>query len=167
MSLSKEERLDNIRLALNLLLEALGNQYYRTPLFNREADVFDKMFSTAWQELIDKCYLRSTANGYFLELTASGWRECLRLSGKLQDDTFKRYLGRISQVLKDRVKGRHHAQFVRPEEVATEVGIPLGLVLNVIDSDLLMYEFNRVTAKWASHEGGAIEVPTNFGLELI
>jgi hypothetical protein len=169
MSISKEERLSNLRLALTLFVEQLGDEYYKKSLIGRNDKDFDRIFSTTWQELIDKGYLRSVANGFFLELTAMGWREGLKLAGKLEDTVFIASLGRISKALKDRVKGREQGDLVIVQEIADTAQVPIGLVRSVIDSKLLMHRFNQVTAKWANSQDDwhLIEVPTNFGLDLI
>jgi hypothetical protein len=165
MSISPDACLQNRKEALKLLVERVGDSYYRDVSVRPG---FAGILPPTWQDLVDDYKVNRLLNGHYYELTSSGWLEGLEISGRIDDPTFIDSLGRISQALKDRVKGRHQEALVGSDDLAKETGLPLGLIQSVIDSDILRYRFNEVPAQWAStgDDRILILIPTNVGLKF-
>ncbi len=58
--------------------------------------------------------------------TAKGWSEALFLYGNPREPSFQQRLGKLSKVLKNRVKGRVDSVLVSFDEVTSDSGLPPG-----------------------------------------
>ncbi len=169
MSISREERVENLHHALGIFLQEAGDQYYKDVFFSNGGAEYEGILRTTWQDLLDGYYLDELLNGHYFALTSGGWLKALEVTGRLSDPSFMTSLGKISKALKDRVKGRHEQVLVTSDEIAKEAEVSVGLVQSVIESGLLRYRFNTIEAEWASYDDHRllIVIPVNFGLEAI
>ena len=167
MSLSKQERLENLDLAITLMMSELGEQDVCSVYFDIDGNSSKNIFPTTWQQLENDGYIERhdtlTSNG--CRLTGSGWLEGLKLTGKLGDPELTVQIGRIMAALKTSIDGRNAPAFVSPESIAEQADVSYGLVFNVIDSRFIYIILNRHDADWEGQRGNIIKVPIDFGLE--
>jgi hypothetical protein len=101
-------------------------------------------------------------------LTADGWAEAFARSDAPSDPQFLDRIGRLSQAIKARVKGRRSSLLVRFDDIVGASGVPSGWAFNVIDSHLISRLQARRDASWFQHaRGRLVEIPRDFGLEAI
>ncbi len=97
----------NLSKALTLLLDRLGERpFYMDEVVNDDLTVAH-IYRTTWQELTDR-ELVTARNGIGCcryQLTGSGWREALKLTGQLDAPEFQERFARLNTVLKSLVNG--------------------------------------------------------------
>lgn len=166
MSFSSEQRRDNCRLALTIMLEQLGDTVLELGRFEVASGVFETIYTTTWQELEERYFIKdkSVLSHRRYILTGSGWRKALDINWDIYRDGVEERLAVLAAALKAKVKGRHETGYLYPDEVATQTGLPRGWVCNAIEAKLLDYKFNMKGAKWyEGRSGSLIVVPTTFG----
>ena len=166
MSLSKENRTENIELALILIFKALGSQSIRMFPINRSDPRYSDVFPTTWLELIQRGHVSDSKMRPFYVLTATGWTACLELNGILEHSKFKEVLGVLCANLKNALDGRHQQAIASVADIARISGLDEGVISNIIDARLIEQCLNRYGAEWVPKlEGKLLRVPANFGLE--
>lgn len=167
MSLSVQERSDNLFYTLELLTRDVGDKWIQGVLFEPGGTPeYEAILQTTWLDLSSKGYIKS--DSYWYLMTPHGWLTGNIRSGKNRSDLFQERIGKISAALKNLVKGRDTPQFPFVESVAVASGVPQGFICNVIDSKLFERCLRRRGAEWeARGRGQLIKVPIDFGLELI
>lgn len=152
MSHSKEQRLENVHLALKSLQQSMGTAFVSTYAF--DSTKMEGIFPTTWTGMRDHYKYVENAPGFnhLYKLTAAGWAEALRVEGVVGKPEFKKELGQLCRFMKDQVKGRS-------EDVTMNS--------TIIEAKLIESEMGRYGAKLMKEFNGAIVViPANFGLEL-
>jgi hypothetical protein len=170
MTLSRDDRVADMKRALGLLLEAVGAKPIAGLYFSVDQLPLSEINRTTWIELRQKGYLAplfSNASGAYA-LTGAGYLKALTVAGITEQDGFKSNLGLLAATLKRHVKGRHEPAFVSVESVQQECGLSQGFIFNAVESNALEVCFNKRGAHWAKgFSGKLIAVQTTFGHEPI
>ncbi|HTR39866.1 MAG TPA: hypothetical protein VMH80_28530 [Bryobacteraceae bacterium] len=169
MSLSREQRLENVDLALELMLQTLGDNAIDTVIFELGSDKFTQVQPTTWKELEDRCLIkRMDAIGHpMCQFTGDGWLAAIELAPKHVKALNEERLSRLAAALKDEVKGRDEDGYVYLNSLAASSELPENWIYNAIEARLLEHWFNRKGANWYGPRGGSplIHIPVDFGLE--
>jgi hypothetical protein len=154
MTLSKRDRLNNIDLALRLMMDGLEEPYEWQEHDARSAK-FAAVHRTTWQEL-DRCGMLKARTFDRYELTGPG---------RIQDPEFKKKVGCLAAAIKAKVKGRAGPGFADRAELARETGLSEFFIYDAIDSGLLCEIFGRIGATWALEDQmkNSIDIPPDFG----
>jgi hypothetical protein len=164
MSFSAETRRQHALALLNSLYVKLGDFPIDCTAFDSADAAYAAIQNTSWEELVSEGILTTRGKSLYF-FTAKGWSEALFLYGNPSDPSFQQRLGKLSKVLKDRVKGRVDSVLVPFDEVTTDSGLPPGWAFNVIDAHLICRIYGRNDAGWLEGaRGRLIEVPRDFGL---
>jgi hypothetical protein len=163
MTLSKRDRLNNIDLALRLMMDGLEEPYEWQEHDARSAK-FAAVHRTTWQEL-DRCGMLKARTFDRYELTGPGWIAGLKATGRIQDPEFKKKVGCLAAAIKAKVKGRAGPGFADRAELARETGLSEFFIYDAIDSGLLCEIFGRIGATWALEDQmkNSIDIPPDFG----
>jgi hypothetical protein len=168
MSISREQRHENTRLALSLLLKCFGEDTMIGNLCDSADPVFKDVLPTTWLELERRGFVERTplmCESTRYEFTGAGWYAALEVAGRLQDAGFVAKLGAIAKVLKSAVKDRREDAILYSDSVASEAGCSDEFIYNVIESRALDRCFNMQGAVWeAGTATKIIHVPADFGL---
>jgi hypothetical protein len=127
----------NVSKALTLLLDRLADRpIYTDEVVNDDLTVAH-IFPTTWQELADRELVtaRDGIGCCRYQLTGSGWREALKLTGELDAPEFQERLGRLNAVLKSLVHSRKES-FAQTHIVASEARIPESWLFNILESGI-------------------------------
>lgn len=166
MSHSPQERLANMDVALMAFIGRVQGHCFSSYSVHTIAPEFVDVFSTTWIELYNNGYLEHTSSRGYYRLTCHGWVEAIKLSGYWDSRELNVTLSLLCKNLKDRIKGRTDSVTVHIDIVATEIGVPVELLHNIIDADLFDRKLCRSGAAWASMmPKGDINVPITFGLK--
>src|SRR5213596_2602062 len=136
MTLSQNYCDANLSEALTLLLDRLGERpIYMDEVVNDDLTVAH-IYRTTWQELTDRKLItaRTGIGCCRYQLTGSGWREALKLTGQLDAPEFQERFGRLNAVLKGLVDGRKQEVFAQTQVVAAQARIPEWWFYNVLES---------------------------------
>ena len=95
MTLSKQQRMDDLEKALALILEQLGDRQLNRVLFNPGEPPFDEILPTSWPAL--EKYGRIDITGCFggsshFTLTGHGWLTAMQDGGLTKTEQFNRKL---------------------------------------------------------------------------
>src|SRR3989442_1174878 len=134
MTLSQNYRDANLPEALTLLLDRLGERpIYMDEVVNDDLTVAH-IYPTTWQELTDRKLVtaRTGIGCCRYQLTGSGWREALKLTGQLDTPEFQERFGRLNGVLKILVNGRKEGGFAQTHIVAAQARIPEEWLYNIL-----------------------------------
>jgi hypothetical protein len=171
MSISNNERREDKRRTLCLMLERLGDLPIYAYGVEPSDSGFTDVFQTTWRELLDDGLIddkRSTMQHPVFRLTNHGWVRALTLSGAVDSVELRERCTKLARALKAVVKGRksHYDEFVGVEDVATDAGLPDGWVYNAIKSRLLGVVFpdDRWDAEIDPKSARDIRVSPTFGL---
>jgi hypothetical protein len=167
MSLSKDERLKQMRQLLVRLVEEAGDRYFMEVLVEPHEDRFAGFATTTWTQLADRGFLKEEAGAY--ELTERGWLKGMEVSGALSLPETRDRAVALVRALKARVAARqnHYDEIVDDREVAPETGLPPGWIYNALRSNLLnvLFPHSDLTIRVDGHDGFLI--PPSFGLKWI
>ena len=167
MTASKSDRIDNLELALRLMLENLpADRPYEWEQLDGDTAAFSAVFPTTWKALSRRGFVKQLSfNSY--RFMPEGWIEALRVTGLFTSQDLQEKAGKLSAALKKRIKGRQDDVLVSRTELANETGLTESFVYNAIDSHLLLQLFGRIDAHWApgDHMKHYIEIPVEFGHE--
>lgn len=166
MSLSKQQRQENLELALKQFASNIGSCPIGAYIIVPNDGHYQGIFETTWLDLQRHGYLRPYPkfSGRLL-LTGLGLRHGLELCGMHQNKQLQEMLGKISKCLKGFVKGRKQAKGINVETIANETGLQKGFIINVIEAELLERWFKQYGTVWApGFVGSIIIVPQDFGL---
>lgn len=168
MTLPKDHRLENHRLALCLMIHALGDGAIDTTLFDPSQPPFEKqILRTTWEELERQGNVEGVGSrGY--RLTAKGWLVGLEASGASKAPEYRQRLARVLAAMKRHVKGRKDSVVVSLWQLAQESGESEGFLFNVVDSRSSSTGNKRTGADWyQGARGRLVEIPVDFNLEPI
>jgi hypothetical protein len=168
MSLSKAERLENIRDTLRIALIYLGDNAISGKWLDASDPVFSNVQATTWKHLTDTWHAieHHTSTSLSYELTGLGWRRALEVSGELQRPEFKERLGELCAAFKDTLKGRQGQTSPMLQAFAKQTGIPWQFIFNVIESGVIKYCFKQRGVAWYKR-GVGIRIPIDVGLDLL
>ena len=101
------------------------------------------IYRTTWQELTDRELVtaRDGIGCCRYQLTGSGWREALKITGQLDAPEFQERFGRLNTVLERLVNGRKEEGSAQTHIVAAQARVPESWLFNMLESP-------------ASHAGG-------------
>src|SRR6266478_5648111 len=102
MTLAREERTDNFKLALKTLLEAVGDSALDEVSFDPNA--YQDILQTTWDELVGLELVEMLVGQYLL--TGRGWTAALLTTGVRDQESFKQRLGKLFSTMKGLVKDR-------------------------------------------------------------
>jgi hypothetical protein len=168
MTLAKNARLDNQKMALSLMVQGLGEGAIDTTFFDRNSPPFvDAVLPTTWEELerdghVDKIGVSS------YRIAASGWLIGMRLTGITDSADYQNRLGRVLAAMKSHVKGRATSAVVPLEQLAAESGESAGWIFNVVESRSSSTGNERTGANWREGaRGRLVEIPAGFNMEPV
>jgi hypothetical protein len=170
MTLSRDDRIADMKRALGMLLEAIGTRPIAGLYFKIDVPPLSEINRTTWIDLYEKGYvsplLSHTTRSY--GLTGAGYLKALAVTGITAQEDFKSQLGRLAATLKQHVKGRHQSAFLSVDSIQQESGLSQGFIYNCIESNALEVCFNTRGARWANgFPGKLIAVQTTFGHEPV
>jgi hypothetical protein len=157
----------NLSEALKLLLDRLGERsIYMDEVVNDNLTVAH-IYQATWKELTDRelVKVREDIGCRRYQLTGSGWREALKLSGRLDAPEFREPFERLNAVLENLVNGRNEGSFAQTHIVAEQARIPEPWLCNVLESRIWEYEHRRRSAMLDDSKTLVI-VPVDFNLPL-
>lgn len=170
MTHSKQERLANIDLAMQLIFDRLGGQNINAVSFETLDDAFKDVFFTTWQELQGHHWIemdKGTMGGNRgFQVTGDGWLFWIHKCDLLED--YRHSAIKICKAAKRYVEGRQDDGCVMLEELARDTGLSGDLIENIIESRLLQRLFPdcEMGLYWWDHvKGMSIRVPSQFGME--
>jgi hypothetical protein len=157
----------NLSKALALLLDRLGERpFYMDEVVNDDLTVAHISRNT-WQELTDRELVtaRDGIGCCRYQLTGSGWREALKLTGQLDAPEFQERFGRLNTVLKSLVNGRKEKGFAQTHIVAAQARIPESWLFNMLESRIWEHEQLRRGAALDDSKIMVV-VPVDFNMLL-
>ncbi|MBI4459821.1 MAG: hypothetical protein HY648_07160 [Acidobacteria bacterium] len=120
MTLSKTARLQNADLALQPMMEELGDRaFFNRILGPTDKPPYDKILPTTWQDLEDKYFIKpflsaGRINRYML--TGWGWLKGLELTGALNET--KEKAGKIKAAIRRELGDRTRTKVVFSHSIA-------------------------------------------------
>jgi hypothetical protein len=167
VTFSPADRLANLKLALTLCVQAVGDSATNEITLDASHADYSNILSTTWQELHEHHFVTHIDRTPFYYLTGLGWVKGLEVAGTLQEPEFQAKAGRLSAILKRYVKARQTETLVSTWQVANDSQLPYGFVYNSIDGKLLEKLFKTKGADWKSLIPAKmlILIPSNFGHE--
>jgi hypothetical protein len=162
---SKEQRNENMVLALRLMLDRIGDRAVDLVFLDSDEPEFKEVFPTTWVDLERRGFVKRSPP---YRLTGAGWLEALHVAERL-DDEFDRDLGILCASLKSKVDGRREKAVVDVSQIVRETGLSEDWVFNVIESDAISRRYGRTGAYWhpSDRMKHVIEVPLDFGMERL
>ena len=168
MTISKQERIEDVSRALGLMLEYIGDDIFNARGVNTHVAPYNVVKPTTWFHLAKRGWATSHQNGRYCTLTGSGWLKAIVTTNRDRDKNFQKDIGRIMAVLKGYVNGRDGDAFVNVQDVATLSGISTEFITNVIESDAITLQQHKHGAHWdRGHPLLRICVPRDFGMEIL
>jgi hypothetical protein len=170
MTISKQQRKDDLEKALALVLEQLGDRQLNRVRFNPGEPPFDEILPTSWPAL--EKYGRIDITGCFgssshFTLTGHGWLTAMQDGGHTETEQFNQNLGRLMAALKAKVKGRAQTAFAGIDEIAATSGLPAAFIWNIIESDAITVLKDSESAEWEGAGKNVIKIPIGFGHERL
>ena len=168
MTLSASERLENIDLALRLMLDRVGDKGCEHVFIEPDTPAFAAVFPTTWRELLRQRLVKPSTPRYYL-LSGEGWLRAMELTERL-DEEFDRKIGDLCAFLKRKVEsGRREKGLTELSEIARSTGLSAGWVFNAIDSHVLATRYNVVEAYWLPGDSmkNCVEIPPDFGMNRL
>lgn len=161
MTLSPDARRKNLNEALVRFLNALGAGQFSV-LYIDPADYPD-VLPTTWTKLTNRGLLKDmNMNVEMYQITPFGYITALKLSGRSDEQQFRKELGRLCKVLKDSLKGRTDFALIAFEDLVKQSGVSEAFAYNVLDADLIRHILGRIGAQWDGEH--LVRVPHDFGL---
>jgi hypothetical protein len=169
MSISKEERQTDTALALQLMLQHVGDRRISECFFDSTEPPFNAIQRTTWTELQESNCVKPFLDSQHYCLSGSGWLQALQETGTTRDRAFQRAAEKLLASIKKHVKGRQgNVRMVGLQTLARNSGLSENWIYNAIESNLIEAQFKRQGPTWVhGFEGTAIHVPITFGRELL
>jgi hypothetical protein len=168
MSLSKEERIQNCKLALELMLLETGDGFLKIARCDVSSPIFKDIKTTTWRELEQRYLIEdeSTLSNRRYILTGEGWRTALDLNWNSNKALVEARSAKLAKIFKEIVKGRQNDGYVFLDVLASASEIPAGWICSAIEANLLEHKFNMRGVEWEKNgRGSMITIPVDFGLE--
>jgi len=167
MPLSQNSCEANLSKALTLLLDRLGERpIYMDEVVNDDLTAVH-IYRTTWRELTDR-ELVTAHDGIGCcryQLTGSGWREALKLTGQFDTPEFKERFGRLNAVLNSLVNGRKGEGLAETHIVSAQAQIPEAWLYNILESRIWEHEQHRRGATLDDSKTMVV-VPIDFNVPL-
>jgi hypothetical protein len=167
MSKSEQERTENTREALRVMLGIAGDDRLDWTLFDAKDQRLAHILETTWEKLeATQCVERVQ---WDYRLTAHGWVMALEAAGRLCDAEMKEDLGRICAALKRRCEiGGRHRDATTVQELAQETGSSEEWIYNIVEGHLIRICLKRVDCEWepGDQNKNHVMIPAQFGLPL-
>jgi hypothetical protein len=167
MTLSKQDRDEDLNSAVRMMMEELGPSWYALLFPDGDKPPYDKVLPTSWRELTRRGYIKDLGLKRY-ELTATGWLYGVELLDLCNQPEFRAQMSRLSATLKGYVKGRAEDALKDIYSVATDSDVSEGFVRNAIKSKLLDRAFKLRGAYFPPAEDKRqhyIVIPSDYGLE--
>jgi hypothetical protein len=171
MSVSDNQRREDKRRTLLLMLQELGDHHISHGVFSPTATAFADVLQTTWRELLDDGLIEdkmSSMGHPAIRLTPARWLRAMTISGNVDLPEIRGRCTRLAQTLKAVVKGRksHYDAFIGIDEVAERASIPHGWVYNAVKARLLgvVFSEDRWDAEIDPKSRILIRVSPTFGL---
>lgn len=165
MSISEQDRKDNIRDALRAMIEIAGDDRLNWTLFDDKDARLTHISDATWEELeTTRCVERVQ---WDYRLTARGWIMALDAAGRLCDAGMKEDLGKICAAMKRRCEaGGRHMDGTTIQELAQETSFSEAWLYNVVESHLIRVCLKRVDCEWEPDDRNKnhVMIPARFGL---
>lgn len=162
MTLPRDERTENIRLALTRMLERVADEPVdEVFLIPKE---FDGILTTTWEELQARNFVETVSPAGEVSLTGRGWIAALLLTGKNSEEDFKQCIERLFATMKGYVKGRKEPKPVSMRMLVEETKLPEGWIFNIVEGKYMEEICKRKGASWAK-KGRVVLIPMGFGVE--
>ena len=166
MTLSSDDRNENIRLALRLfLLELPESRPYEWEEVHGDKEPFLDILPTTWTGLVRKGYVKDRGYNRY-ELTGPGWISALRITGLFNNKEFKEKAGKLRAALRTYAGDRRTNGRISRTELQSTTGLSEAFIYNAIDSHLLRHLFHIQDADWADEMKTPVDVPNDFGISL-
>lgn len=164
MTLSKENRLQNMEQALRLMLGRLGDRAMYKEFFNPEDPIFTEVYPTSWKELEDRGLVRAhrTYTSVSYELRGTGWFCAMGIDDLFDTPAFEERFGKLSAAIKNHVRGRHEKQITSVGQLVEETGLAEDWIYNIIKAKVWKHQYNRVGAEYDSDD--VIWIPIDFNM---
>jgi hypothetical protein len=142
MSKSDDERREDKRRTLMLMLSELGDQHIWQGRAVPSQPPFSDVLQTTWRELMDDGLIEdklSTMGQSVFRLTPHGWIRAVTISGQVDASAMRESCTKLVRALKAVVKGRgsHYDEFTSVDAIASSAGLSMGFVFNAVKSRLL------------------------------
>lgn len=171
MSISDGQRREDKKRTLRLMVETLGDKWFRGKYFQPSDPGFTTVLQTTWRELLDDGLLDDSASAFnspHFRLTARGWLRGLTYTDAIDSRDLRDRCTRLVRALKSIVKGRnsHYDEFVSVAELAVGTGLPEGWIFNAIEAGLLdvIFPDDRWDAHLDAKSKTTVRVSPTFGL---
>jgi hypothetical protein len=172
MTLSREERLENIDLAMRRLMELLEDHFIEDINFRRPSEDFDGIYETTWAELDSRYWIRPISStlesNFYFRLTGYGWIEGLKRTNRIE--AILDILPGLCAAAKEHVKGRTSDQAVNRHQLAEAAKLDSRLVGNIVESRLLQEQFpdrEMSLSWWDPTSTDFVRIPLSFGMERL
>lgn len=168
VTIARQDREENLRVAFALMLENLGDRAMDTTFFSPAQQPFEnRILRTTWEELVRQEYIEKVCQDQY-RLTPKGWQIGIAITGTLNSSAFQERLGRLSAALKRHVKGRHDSVVVPLQDLAIDSGEDEGWIFNIIDSQADDPDDKRIKARWFEGERGRLVIiPVDFNMRPV
>ena len=169
MTISKQKREENMKEALRLLLERLGDRaIYKGEVLDDDP-AFTGVYLTTWIDLADG-NLVSARPGFGwcrYQLTGDGWLEALKITGQLDTPEFQERFGRLNATLKSFIDRKHGEEgFEQVHVVAAKADISEDWLYNILESRIWEKEQNKTGAQFDDSKTMVI-IPIRFNMRLL
>jgi len=171
MSISDDQRREDKRRTLCLILQQLGDRHVFEFGVEPTDSGFTGVLQTTWRELLDDGLVddKMSSMGHpAFRLTPAGWLRAMTISGAVDLPDVRDRCTRLAKSLKAVVKGRHshYDEFASIDSVAASAQIPRGWVYNAVKARLLGVVFpdDRWDAEIDPKSRTLIRVSPTFGL---
>jgi hypothetical protein len=165
MTLSKQNREDNIEYALRLMKGKLGDRAMFKEFFDSDDQEFAGVHPTTWKELESKGLVRAhrTLNSADYELLGPGWYCAMAIDDLFDTPEFQEPFGKLSAALKKYVDGRQEEGITSVSRLVEETGLTEDWIYNVITGKIWEYHMKRVGARLDG--GEVVWIPIDFNME--
>ncbi len=173
MTLSREDRLENIDRAIQKLMTELGDCSIIMTLFTRGNHNYTDIFATTWDDIEHHGWIETEGSTMgatvAFRITGDGWVEGLERTGQLAAAVAK--LSQLCMVAKVHVKGREEHAACHIEQLAEDSDLPRSFIENVVESGLLERQFpkRQMELRWWDPQGRPLllRIPRSFGMERL
>ena|ERR1017187_48970 len=162
MTISQNDRMEDLKDALKRMAEDVGEQAVWRVDIGVESERYQHVKNTTWKELLDRGLVKWHCPGYY-QLTVAGWRAGVQLLGWDKGPELNGKLSKLSALLKDKVKGRHEEAYIDLYHAAQQSGLTEDLICNIIEGHLFEHSFKTKGATLDADY--TIVIPIDFGME--
>jgi hypothetical protein len=161
MTIAREERSKNLAVALQTMVDAVGDSALDEVSFDGAR--YPSILTTTWDELLSIGLIEALPTGEYV-LTGRGWTAGVLSTGRVNVDPFRERLQRLFAELKRFVKGRKETVTIPFRQIIERTGLPDGWVFNVIEGKYMEEISQRRGASWVK-PGRLVLIPVSFGIE--